>query len=131
VNNLDGGFPLYILDDETIIYIFADWDHSKLWRNFVCKEVSVKYGISFVELFNMPYCQRRGRVVGKNLFCGEKITKKLFLRIKKILGMDLVLCYDEHETRCELSVARLESLKIESNGIFNEKKQATKKDIKI
>ena len=108
---LDGGFPIYILDDDTILYIEEDLNHVDYWHDIVSKIVADKHGILRKRLLNLPYCQRRARVIGNSFYCGEKITKKLIKKIEKILNRKLKYIYDEHETRCELNVAEFNGLK--------------------
>lgn len=105
----DGGFPVYILDDDTILYEIQDINHVDYWKNVVSIIFSKKYGISKSYILNLPYSQRRARVVGNKFYCGEKITKKLFKKIEKTLNRKLSYIYDEHETRCEFETARLKS----------------------
>lgn len=107
----DGGFPVYILDDDTILYIKEDLNHVDYWCDFVSKIVSERHGIPRKKLINLPYCQRRARVVENKFYCGEKIKKDLFKTIEKKLGRKLKYVYDEHETRCEFNLAEFKSLK--------------------
>jgi hypothetical protein len=111
MTEIDGGFPIYILDDDTVLYTKEDANHVDYWYDVVSKIVADKHGILQKRILNLPYCQRRARVVGANLYCGEKITKKLLKKIEKILDKKLRYIYDEHETRCELSVAEFNGLR--------------------
>lgn len=104
-------FPLYILDDDTILYVKEDINHVDYWYNTVSKIVSDKYGVPRRKILNLPYCQRRARVVGNNFYCGEKISKKLFKNIEKALGLKLKHVYDEHESRCEINMGEFKALK--------------------
>lgn len=107
----EGGFPVYILDDDTIVYTERGIDHSKYWTQTVSKIVAEKHGITKKKLNNLPYCQKRARVVGGILYCGEKISKKLHTKISKALKRKLRVVYDEHETRCSFEVAEFKALK--------------------
>lgn len=111
MEHLEGGFPIYILDDDTILYIEEDKNHVDYWYETVAKIVADKHGIVTRKLVNLPYCQRRARVVGNRFYCGEKLTKKLFQNIEKILKRKLKYVYDEHETRCEINLAEFKGLK--------------------
>lgn len=111
MSEVDTGFPIYILDDDTILYTKKDLNHVDYWDKIVSKTVAEKYGILQKKLVNLPYCQRRARVVGNNFYCGEKIKKDLFKLIEKKIGRRLKYVYDEHETRCEYNVAELKALK--------------------
>ncbi len=110
-NLIDGGFPIYILDDDSIEYLQEDCDHSRFWSETVSKKVSQNTGIPLRILIDMPYCQRRARVVGSRLYYGEKMSAFLFNKIKNILKMDLVLVHDEHEARCEISLMQFNGMK--------------------
>jgi len=106
---IDGGFPIYILDDESIFFLKEDISHCEFWEKFIAKIVAKKYSISKSDIINLPYCQRRARIVGNKFYCGEKISKKLFKKIQKEIGFELFYCYDDHETRCQISVSELKS----------------------
>lgn len=108
---IEGGFPIYILDDNSILYLKKGWSHTKFWKQVVCEKVAKKYGIAQNKLKNLPYCQRRARVVGNNFYCGEQISKALLKNIEKTLGMKLKHIYDEHETRCKISTAEFKGLR--------------------
>ena len=111
MNEPDGGFPIYILDDDTVLYVKDDVNHVDYWYDTVSKIVADKHGILQKRLLNLPYCQRRARVVGSSFYCGEKITKKLLKKIEKTLDRKLKYIYDEHETRCEINVSEFNSLR--------------------
>lgn len=104
-------FPIYILDDGTVLYTKKDLNHVDYWYHTVSKIVAEKHGIPRRKIKNLPYCQKRARVVDNKLYCGEKISKKLHREIEKILDMKLKLTYDEHETRCRIELAEFKALK--------------------
>lgn len=106
-----GGFPVYILDDGSIHFVLEDIGHTDYWERDVSKIVARMYGIPRSELINLPYCQRRGRVVGDRFFYGETISQRLFKKLEKAVGRKLVLIYDDHEKRCPISVKMLTGLK--------------------
>jgi hypothetical protein len=108
---IDGGFPIYILDDDSIFFVKRDMSHSKFWEKIVAKIVAKKYSISTCDIINLPYSQRRARVVNNKLYCGEKLSKKLLEKIQKEIGIKVSCVYDEHETRCKISVSEFNSLK--------------------
>lgn len=107
---MDGGFPVYLLDDDTILYLREDLTHIEFWDRVVSGVVSEKTGIVRRKLRNLPYCQRRARVVGNKFYCGEHISGELFDRIEVELQMRLRYVYDEHETRCPISVYEFKGL---------------------
>lgn len=109
--NIDGGFPIYILDDDCILFIKKDMSHSKFWEKVVAKIVAEKYLISTADIINIPYCQRRARIVDNKLYCGEKLSKKLIAKIEKEVGFKLNYVFDEHETRCKINVSEFNALR--------------------
>ena len=40
-----GGFPLYILDDDTLVIIVADVSHSEFWESTVAAIVAKEHGV--------------------------------------------------------------------------------------
>lgn len=110
MTDIDGGFPVYILDDDTIIFLKEDIGHVEFWEQHVSLVASKKFNISRHLIKNLPYCQRRGRVVLNNFYCGEKISKKLIGNIEKTLGCKLKFVYDDHETRCPFETSSFNGL---------------------
>jgi len=106
---IDGGFPIYVLDDESVFFIKEDLDHPSYWESFVAKEFAKKYKVNFHNIKNLPYSQKRARIVGNKLYCGEKLSKKLIKKIEKSVGFSLKYIYDEHETRSEIEVCQLKT----------------------
>jgi hypothetical protein len=106
----EGGFPLYILDDDTLIVVVSDMSHCDFWESTVAAIVTEKHGLRLSVLLNLPYCQRRARIVGNRLYCGEEVSPALLRSIEAATGRTLKLIYDEHETRCPVSVAEFTSL---------------------
>ena len=94
-------FPVYILDDETILFTKEDKNHVEFWEATVAKEIAKRLGVHIGEVINIPYCQRRGRVVGENFYCGEELSKVQLNRIAKAIGQEIRLVYDEHECTLE------------------------------
>lgn len=111
-NDIDGGFPIYILDDDTILFEKAELDHYDYWCDTVCPIVAKKYGIQPRKIQNMPYCQRRARIIGDILYYGEEMSDELFAKIEETVGMKLKLGHDDHETRCPISLAKFNGFKI-------------------
>ena len=106
----EGGFPLYILDDDTLVVLVSDMSHCDFWESTVAAIVAEKHGLRHSVLLNLPYCQRRARIVGNRLYCGEEVSPALLRSIEAATGRKLNLIYDEHETRCPVSVAEFTSL---------------------
>ena len=103
--NPEGGFPLYILDDDTLIIVVSDTSHCDFWESTVAAVVAEKHELPLPAILNLPYCQRRARIVGNRLYCGEEVSPALLRSIEAATGRTLKLIYDEHETRCLISVA--------------------------
>jgi len=103
---MDGGFPVYILDDGAVLFVRGDIGHCEFWENVVAAEVGRRFSVPLHAIINLPYCQRRGRVVGNVFYCGEELSRVELRSVERTLGMRLRLVYDDHETRCPLSVGR-------------------------
>jgi hypothetical protein len=105
-------YPIYILDDDTIVFTKEDLNHVDFWNEQVAKRVSELYNIPVHRLLNIPYCQRRARIVGNNLFCGEELSVELVNKIKTVLNKKVLkVVYDQHETVLPYDVMILNSLK--------------------
>jgi hypothetical protein len=105
-------YPVYILDDNTIVYTKDDMDHIDFWEQEVVPKLSIKMSIPISSLMDLPYCQKRGRVVGKHFYCGEKVSEKLMDKIREILGEEaLCLVYDDHEKRLKYDYQNFKNLK--------------------
>jgi len=105
-----GGFPIYILDDDTLVIVVADMSHCEFWESTVAAIVASELAIPLPAILNLPYCQRRARIVGNRLYCGEHVSPTLLTSIQAATGRKLRLVYDEHETRCPISVAEFKLL---------------------
>ena len=108
--DIEGGFPLYILDDDTLVVVEDDMSHSEFWESTVAAIVAKEHGIPVSAILNLPYCQRRARIVGNRLYCGEDMSAILLQSIRAATKRKLQLVYDEHEQRCPLSVAEFKTL---------------------
>jgi len=71
---IDGGFPVYLLDDGSVFFAREDLGHTEFWERDVALEASRRLGVPLDGIMNLPYCQRRGRVVGGVLYCGEVLS---------------------------------------------------------
>lgn len=106
----EGGFPLYILDDDTLVIVVSDMSHCDFWESTVAAIVAEERGLRMSDILNLPYCQRRARIVGNRLYCGEEVSPALLRSIEAATGRHLTLVSDEHEARCSISVADFTSL---------------------
>jgi len=106
----EGGFPLYILDDDTLVFVVSDMSHCEFWEGAGAAIVAEERGLCPSSILNLPYCQRRARIVGNRLYCGEKVSPALLRSIEDATERTLNLTYDEHETRCPVSVVEFRLL---------------------
>ena len=103
-------YPIYILDDDTVLFTKEDINHVEFWQKTVAPLLAQKMKIPTRKLLNIPYSQRRGRIVGNILYCGEKISKKLLKLIEKIVRSELKIVFDEHEKTIDYDVAKFKNL---------------------
>ena len=109
-------FPIYILHlDPNIQITFPDdrrdLDHPDYWEQTVCFLVARHFGIPSRKLANLPYCQRRARIVGNKVLYGEKRDPELSRLICEVLGnSELLFCYDDHEKRLRGDVRQFRKL---------------------
>jgi hypothetical protein len=109
-------FPIYLLDlSGTFVVAFpepmADIDHSTFWETTASRLVAEHYRIPQRLLVNLPYCQRRARVVGSRVYYGEKPDAKLLRLIRKTLGNSkLAFVHDDHERRLPYDVSEFRRL---------------------
>ncbi len=110
-------FPIYILDDDTILFPERkiDIDHSHFWETAVSQIVARQYHVPLEGLANMPYCQRRARIAGQNILYGEKPSKRLLRLIERAVGeKGLRFVYDDHEKRLDYDVQEFNALCLRS-----------------
>ncbi len=97
-------YPVYLLEfGEEIKVVFPDdkqdIGHTEFWEQFVSFLVADHYRVPQDKLANLPYCQRRCRIVGKKLFYGEKDGVEVLRLVEKAVGEELTLFPEEHEKR--------------------------------
>jgi hypothetical protein len=109
-------FPIYVLElgSELVVCFPGDRNdigHSEFWETTASRLVAEHYKIPQRLLVNLPYCQRRARVVGNRVFYGEKPDAKLLRLIRKALGNSkLAFVHDDHERRLEFDVSEFRKL---------------------
>lgn len=123
--NLATSFPIYILDlsgtDQVVVSEDRlDVPHADFWKATVAAIVATHFGLSVKRLLNLPYCQRRARIVVRDdeavAYYGERPSKQLLKLIAKSVGLtNLEWRSDEHEQRLDFDVAEFERL-VESTG---------------
>jgi hypothetical protein len=109
-------FPVYILrlGDELRIVLpedIRDIGHTDFWARTVSHIVARHFGIPQSKLANLPYCQRRARVVGDRVYYGGKPDPALLQLMRNALGNDeLVFVFDDHEKRLREDVREFRRL---------------------
>jgi hypothetical protein len=89
----------------------ANIGHTDFWEQTVSHIVADYYKIPQSKLANLPYCQRRGRIVDRTVFYGGCPEPDLLQVIRKATGnQELVFCFDEHERRLKADVLALRKL---------------------
>jgi len=103
--NLGGKFRVVLPEPRT------DVGHTEFWESTVSLVVAEHYGIPQRLLRNLPYCQRRARIVGNIVYYGGKPTPILLRLIRKATGnRKLVFAFDDHEKRLRHDVAEFRRL---------------------
>ena len=115
--NKRSNYPIYILDfgDSKFEIVFPegkkDLMHVEFWKYTVAPMVAKRLRLSLKELENLPYCQRRARICGKNVYYGEEPSHELLRQIKEAVGEKaLAFVYEEHETRLEFDIMEFTAL---------------------
>jgi hypothetical protein len=109
-------FPLYLLRfGKKWKVIFPedrdDVGHTDFWERTVSYLVAQHYGIPVAKLGNLPYCQRRARVVGNRVYYGGKPDPELLEVIRREVGNNkLTFCHDDHEKRLKEDVLKFRRL---------------------
>lgn len=103
-------FPLYLLrlgNEWKVVFPDdrADIGHSEFWEHVVAQVVARHFKIPLHKLVNLPYCQRRARIVGNKVYYGERPDPKLLNLIRRAVGnKQATFCHDEHEIRLKQDV---------------------------
>jgi hypothetical protein len=110
-------FPVYLLRlGKSWQVIFpenkSDIGHTDFWEKTVSKIVAEHYHIPHTELVNLPYCQRRARVVASKIYTGSRNLKPelqtvILIALRK---RKLQFLYDEHEKRLREDVMQFRRL---------------------
>ena len=110
-------YPLYFLQLDGVLRIVfpedkPDINHSDYWEQTVSYLVAQHYCIPQRKLANLPYCQRRARVVGNKVYMGtHHPDPKLLIVLREVLGEDdLTFAYDYHEKRLREDVRQFKQL---------------------
>lgn len=100
-------FPLYLLriPEWKIVFSNKDIGHSEFWEKIVSHIVAEHFHVPQKTIVNLPYCQRRARIVGSKVYYGGKLDPELLKLICQVIGNpSLVFCYDYHEKRLKEDV---------------------------
>lgn len=112
----DMSFPIYLLrlgkewrivfpDDQN------DIGHTEFWEQTVSHLVAKYFGIPQPKLVNLPYCQRRARIVDDTVYFGGRFRSDLLRAIRKAVANErLSFCFDEHERRLREDVLEFRRL---------------------
>ncbi len=109
-------FPIYILKlGDEIKVVFSedrkDIGHTDFWEKKVAKIAAAHHKIPLKKLIDLPYCQRRARVVGIKVYCGQRPAPVLLNAIRLALEDDrLVFVHDIHEKRLRDDVLEFRKL---------------------
>ena len=109
-------FPVYILKlgNETRIVFsedLLDIGHTDFWEETVSQLVADFFHVPQAVLRDMPYCQRRARIVGNTVYYGEESDPVLLESICRAVGDDrLVFVHDDHEKRLRDDVRRFSAV---------------------
>lgn len=109
-------FPIYLLQfgDETRVvfpYDREDIGHTEFWETTVSHVLADYFKLPQTAVRDLPYSQRRARVVGNTVYYGEEPVPALLKAIRQALGNDrLVFCHDDHEKRLRDDVLRFRRL---------------------
>jgi hypothetical protein len=77
-----------------------DLGHTDFWEQSVSRLVAKHFQIPQVKLANLPYSQRRARIVGNTAYYGGRPEPEVLQAVREATGNgDLVFCFDEHERR--------------------------------
>jgi hypothetical protein len=103
-------YPVYLLQlGDTIQVVFpedkSDIGHADFWEQKVSLLVAKQYSVPQAKLANLPYCQRRARIVDDKCYYGETPDPTLLEQIRQAVGdMQLSFVHDDHERRLKEDV---------------------------
>jgi hypothetical protein len=109
-------FPVYLLrlgQDWQVVFPAGktDMGHTDFWEETVSRIVAHHYKIPREKLMNLPYSERRARIVGNQVYYGGRRDPDLLEAIRKATGnSELAFCFDEHERRLKEDVLELRRL---------------------
>ena len=109
-------FPIYLLKlgDETRV-VFpddrSDLGHTDFWEETISHLVAAFFHLPQAKLRDLPYCQRRARIVEAKVYYGETPDPILLKFIRQALANDnLDFYHDDHEKRLREDVRQFRKL---------------------
>jgi hypothetical protein len=114
--NIVKTFPLYLLrlgQGWQIVFPAnkEDIGHTDFWEQTASHLVARHFKIPQPKLANLPYSQRRARVVGDSVYYGERPDPELLPLLRAAVGNEeLAFCFDEHEKRLREDVRQFRRL---------------------
>lgn len=88
-----------------------DIGHTDFWEKTVAHLVAKHFKIPQAKLTNLPYSQRRARIVGNTVYYGGRPEPDVLQAVRQTTGNDLlVFCFDEHERRLREDVLEFRRL---------------------
>jgi len=110
-------YPIYIVEfkPQKFVIVFEnekqDIQHTEFWEQTVARVTAKYLGVPRSELLNLPYCQRRARIINQIVFYGEDQTPALLDQIMTAVDESgLVWRFDEHEARLPMDVAMMKAI---------------------
>lgn len=110
-------FPIYLLrfEDQWQVIVPEDRQdigHTDFWEQTVSHLVAKRFRLPQKDLENLPYCQRRARIVEPDkIYYGEEFDPRLLDAIRNAVGkVKLEFRYDDHERRLQEDVSQLKRL---------------------
>ena len=110
-------YPIYIIEfkPQKFVIVFQnekqDIQHTEFWEQTVARVTADYLGAPRSELLNLPYCQRRARIINQRVFYGEDQTTDLLDQIMTAVDESgLVWRFDEHEARLPMDVAMMNAI---------------------
>jgi hypothetical protein len=90
-------------------------NHSDFWSSTVAPMVAEHFQLPVKRLLNLPYCQRRARIVEREagivVYYGEKQSKSLLKLISRTVKLsNRIWQFDEHEQRLDYDVFEFQRL---------------------
>jgi hypothetical protein len=109
-------YPVYFLQlGDSVQVVFPkdkeDIGHTEFWETIASSLIAKHYRMPQATLVNLPYCQRRARIVGNKCYYGETPDPELLDLIRQAVGnKNLAFVHDDHERRLKEDVVEFRKL---------------------